>query len=90
MKKFLTSSILGLSILAGASFVEAKSVSAENPAEPQVRIRVGQNDRYRQVRVVTRTRVVRQGFKTYRETIQTRYTPNGRATTRVINRVRIR
>lgn len=98
MKKFLTLSILSLSILATASFAEAKTSNSANSAaltanvvEPQVRIRVGQpNRRVRRTRIVTRTRIVRNGFRTYRETIQTRYLPNGRATTRVISRVRIR
>jgi hypothetical protein len=44
----------------------------------------------RGARTVTRTRIVRVGFRTYREVIQTRYFPNGRVTTRVISRTRIR
>lgn len=91
MKKLLTLSILSLSILAGASVAEAKTSGAAAAAEPQIRVRIGQPGRYqRRVRVVNRTRIVRVGFRTYRETIQTRYLPNGRVTTRVISRVRIR
>ena len=90
MKKILTLSILSLSILASASLAEARTSNPANAAEPQVRVQIGQNRRGRPVRVVTRTRTVRVGFRTYRETIQTRYLPNGRATTRVISRVRVR
>ncbi|MGI9035167.1 MAG: hypothetical protein ACR2GD_03900 [Pyrinomonadaceae bacterium] len=103
MKKFLTLSILSLSILITASFAEANTIGAAKPItpaanalEPQVRIRIGRHGRIRRiypirrVRVVTRTRFVHRGFRTYRETIQTRYLPNGRVITRVISRVRVR
>ncbi len=51
-----------------------------------------QTNRYnrRGVRIVTRTRIVRQGFRTYRETIQIKYFPNGRTQTGIISRIRIR
>lgn len=42
------------------------------------------------VRVVTTTRIVRAGGRVFRETIQTRYMPNGRTITKVINRIRVR
>ena len=48
------------------------------------------NDRNRRVRIVRQTRIVRQGFRTFRETIQIKYFPNGRTTTKVISRTRIR
>lgn len=92
MKKFLA-----LSLLLGSAVVfapteskaaETKSASAINFNEsPQI-----QNRRWnrRGVRVVNRTRIVRRGFATYREVWQTRYQPNGRVTTRLISRVRIR
>lgn len=90
MKKLLTLSILSLSILGTASLAEAKSVSPEKENSAQIQ-RYGQPGRFnRRVRVVTRTRTVRVGFRTYRETIQTRYLPNGRTVTRVISRVRVR
>jgi hypothetical protein len=90
MKKLLTLSILSLSILGTASLAEAKSVSPEKENSAQIQ-RYGQPGRYnRRVRVVNRTRIVRVGFRTYRETIQTRYLPNGRTVTRVISRVRVR
>lgn len=48
------------------------------------------NRNNRGVRTVTQTRVVRQGFRTYRETVQIKYFPNGKVTTKVISRTRIR
>ena len=44
----------------------------------------------RRVRVTTQTRIVRQGFRTFRETLRITYLPNGRTRTQIINRVRIR
>lgn len=44
----------------------------------------------RGARVITRSRIVRVGFRTYREIYQVRYLPNGRMTTRIISRTRIR
>jgi hypothetical protein len=38
---------------------------------------------------VTRTRMVRQGRRLYRETYLVRYFPNGRTDTRLISRVRV-
>src|SRR5262245_23580580 len=56
-----------------------------------------QRDRYgrriynnrRRSRVVTRSRIVRQGRRVYRETYAVRFFPNGRTDTRLISRVRI-
>lgn len=89
MKKLLTTSLLMASAIIFVPSTEAKSAEISNTAisanaAPQV---YRQN---RRVRVVTSTRIVRQGRRTYRETIQTRYQANGRVTTRVISRVRIR
>ncbi|MGI8469121.1 MAG: hypothetical protein ACR2N3_11790 [Pyrinomonadaceae bacterium] len=91
MKKFLTLSILSLSIMAMPLFAEAKTAGVEN----QTTVTTTRVTRHRgrfnpRVRVVTRTRVIRSGSRTYRETIQTRHLPNGRTTTRVISRVRVR
>ena len=44
----------------------------------------------RGVRIVNRTRIVRRGYAVYRETWQYRYLPNGRVTTRLVSRVRVR
>jgi CO/xanthine dehydrogenase Mo-binding subunit len=43
----------------------------------------------RGVRVVNRTRIVRRGFRTYREVVQYRYRPNGSVTVRIVSRTRI-
>jgi hypothetical protein len=39
---------------------------------------------------VTQTRLVRVGRRTFRETYQITYLPNGRTQTRLISRVRVR
>ncbi|MCA1624400.1 MAG: hypothetical protein LC768_00580 [Acidobacteria bacterium] len=95
MKKLLTLSMLLASIAFTAFSTEAKTTTANNVVAPQIQIQLGQNRRnnrrnYRTVRVVTQTRNVRVGRRLYRETYQTRYMPNGRVVTRIINRVRIR
>lgn len=102
MKKFLAASAIVASIGFGALSAEAKTTESKssavsttaNAVEPQVRVQIGRNRnrnwRNRRVRVVTTTRIVRVGRQRYRETIQTRYLPNGRTQTRVISRVRIR
>ncbi len=95
MKKLLTTVLLFASAVIFVPSTEAKTgnsnLTANNAADPQINVRIGQPRRNnRRARVVNRTRIVRQGFRTYRETIQTRYQPNGRVTTRVISRVRIR
>ncbi|MBS1797078.1 MAG: hypothetical protein JSS81_24840 [Acidobacteria bacterium] len=94
MKKILALSMLLSSSILFVPAAEAKTgggatalAGAENP---QINIRIGPQRRYRRMRVVTRTRIVRRGFRTYRETWQYRYFPNGRVTSRLISRVRIR
>lgn len=79
---------------AEAKTADVSSGTIELNASPQryEQRRWNQRQRWnrRGVRVVNRTRIVRRGYRTYRETIQTRYLPNGRTQTRVISRVRIR
>jgi spore coat polysaccharide biosynthesis protein SpsF (cytidylyltransferase family) len=104
MKKIFALSALIASIGFGgltmpANAAESKSsatIASANANEPQIwrqnrrdRDRNWRNNRSR-VRVETRTRIVRVGFRTYRETYQIRYLPNGRTQTRIISRVRIR
>lgn len=91
MKKFLTLSLLIATFAFSATFASAQTFA------PQQQDRWNQNRRNdrnwrnpRGVRTVTRTRIVRQGFRTFRETIQIKYFPNGRVTTKVISRTRIR
>ena len=95
MKKLLSISMLAVTFLATAVFTSAAPKAASEPqlweGQPQTR-RIQQNSRWnrRGARIVTQTRIVRVGRQRYRETIQIRYQPNGRTTTRVISRVRIR
>jgi len=95
MKKLLGLTLSLASIGLVVSSVEAKSTSTsvtsaptvENSVVPQWRRNRSHRGR---VRVVTRTRFVRVGRRLYRETYQIRYLPNGRTTTRIISRVRVR
>ena len=86
MKKLLLSaSLLGAIAVIAPAAAEAKT-TANAVSTPQVRLQVRDNRRFnRRVRVVTTTRIVGR----YRETIQTRYFPNGRTVTRVISRVMV-
>jgi hypothetical protein len=59
----------------------------EANASPQI---YRQRRNRRVTRVVTRTRIVRRGYRIYREVVQYRYRPNGRVTVRVLSRTRIR
>ena len=94
MKKFLA-----LTLLLGASVIFVPSIEAKtnnaaalnNSSSPQINIRLGNGrQRNRRARVETRTRIVRSGFRTYREVVQYRYFPNGRVTVRVLSRTRVR
>jgi hypothetical protein len=72
---------------------EAKTMAAEENVGSAVEFnaapqRIWQGNR--RVRIVTRTRIVRRGFRTYRETWQYRYFGNGRVTSRLVSRIRIR
>jgi Ni/Co efflux regulator RcnB len=99
MKKFITLSLLVASFAFTATFASAQSYFPQNDRYNQDRRddrwdNRRDNDRYRRnnrgVRTVTQTRIVRQGFRTFRETLQIKYFPNGRITTKVISRTRIR
>ncbi|MEP6903443.1 MAG: hypothetical protein ABJA66_17080 [Actinomycetota bacterium] len=93
MKKFLALSLLlGTSIMFVPS-AEAKtnnSLTTANAAAPQIKIQIGNGRRNRRFRTVTSTRIVRQGFRTFRETYRITYFQNGRTQTQLINRVRVR
>jgi hypothetical protein len=95
MKKLLglTLSLASIGFVASAAEAKAASTSVtptatavESAAAPQWR----RNRSNRRVRVVTRSRLVRVGRRVYRETYQIRYLANGRITTRLISRVRVR
>lgn len=86
--------MLAVTLFTTAIFANAAPAAKSEPQlyERQQTRRIQQNTRWnrRGTRIVNRTRIVRSGGRVYRETIQIRYQPNGRTTTRVISRVRIR
>lgn len=88
MKKFLV-----LSAMLGAMAFAIPSVQAKTAAKVTSGVTAesvsAQPRRFRQRRVVTRTRITRVGRYRYRETIRTTYLPNGRTRTQVIRRVRL-
>lgn len=96
MNKFLTLTLLFVSAIIFVPSVEAKTtdLSTNNSTtanyEPQNRYYQRQRRYNQRVRIVNRTRIVRIGYRTYREVIQYRYLPNGRVQTRVLSRTRIR
>ena len=94
MKKAIISALIFGSAVVALPAVEAKAAtSAPSVSEPQINVQIGRIRRWNNRRVrrtVTRTRITRIGFRTYRETIRTTYLPNGRTRTQVISRVRIR
>ena len=88
--------ILALTLLLGSSVIfvpaaeKSSAVALEANASPQIYTQ-RRNQRWnRRARVVTRTRIIRSGYRTYREVVQYRYFPNGRVTARVLSRTRIR
>jgi Ni/Co efflux regulator RcnB len=97
MKKLLTATLA----LATLGIVCAGSATTAN-AKPQIRIQLGQRHRdrdrnyrdrdyrdYRDTQNVIQTRIVRDGWRTYRETYQLRYLPDGRVQTVLIARERV-
>lgn len=87
-------------ILTLAGFVGLGTGAAETKAgtvtnvTPQIRVEIGrQRNRwprdYRRVRVTRQTRIVRYGWRTYRETYLVRFYPNGQTDTTLISRERI-
>ena len=97
MNKFLTLTLLFISAVIFVPSAEAKTTdiktnnAVETNFQKQNRSYQRQQRRYNQrVRVVNRTRIVRVGYRTYREVVQYRYLPNGRVQTRVLSRTRIR
>ena len=87
--------MLAAIFLVTAAFANAAPAAKSEPqlweGRQQTR-RIQQDTRYnrRGARIVTQTRIVRVGRQRFRETIQIRYQPNGRTTTRVLSRTRIR
>ena len=81
------------------SWVETKANTVAK-TNPQVQIEIGRHRRhyrdrdwrYRESfngRTVVQTRLVREGWRTYRETYQVTYLPDGRTQTTLISRVRV-
>jgi Ni/Co efflux regulator RcnB len=98
MKKLITLSLVLVSTLFTATFASAQRYNPQQDRYDQNRRDDRWNDRRddrnrrnnRGVRVTTQTRIVRQGFRTFRETVQIKYFPNGKVTTKVLSRTRIR
>jgi Ni/Co efflux regulator RcnB len=98
MKKIITLSLVLVSTLFTATFASAQSYNPQRDRYDQNRRDDRRNDRRddrnwrnnRGVRTVTQTRIVRQGFRTFRETVQIKYFPNGKVTTKLLSRTRIR
>ena len=92
MKKLITTAVLALSfgILVPVTKANAVADKAISPASGEMAMqRWGQRRWGRRSTYVT-TRIVRIGFRRYRETIRVTRWPNGRTQSRVISRVRIR
>jgi hypothetical protein len=104
MKKLLAFTLSLATLGFVASSIEAQATESSSPqaaifaasyGTPQIRVRVGSGRRnnrrvIRRVRTVTQTRLVQNGRRTFRETYQVTYFPNGRIQTRLISRVRVR
>jgi hypothetical protein len=93
MKKLLilTLTLASFGVFGFAS--ETTEAKAATNITPQVQIQLGsQQNRWRRhnrVRTVRQTRIVRHGWRTYRETYLVRYYPNGYTNTTLISRERI-
>lgn len=90
MKKLITLSLLLVTFAFSATFASAQRYYPQNDRNWRNNQRNNQRWNNRRVRTVTQTRIVRQGFRTFRETLRITYLPNGRTRTQVISRVRIR
>jgi hypothetical protein len=98
MKKLLvltlTLTMTSLCSFASSAPAKASALSsapvAANASEPQIKIKIGNNRRRGYAtRVVTRTRVVHVGRRTFRETYRIKYLPGGGTKTTVVSRERI-
>jgi hypothetical protein len=103
MKQLLTLILTLASFAFVVPLTQTETTSAATLGKPQLRIQIGrQRRRYRDWRrdenrgervgygqVYTETRLVQRGFRTYRETYQVRYLPNGQTMTTLISRERV-
>jgi hypothetical protein len=93
MKKSLLFALILGTLAVAVPAAEAKTVASPALGDPQIRIRIGGNrnrNRFRRMWVTTTTRVVGFGRNRYRETVRVTHYPNGRTTTQVISRERVR
>ena len=96
MKKLLGLALTVMAFLFVAPDMYTGSTAVAGVANPQIRVEIGQhNDRWRNRnrgyygRTYTQTRYVRRGWRTYRETYQITYFPDGRTQTTLVDRVRV-
>jgi hypothetical protein len=90
MKGKLIAGALALGALMAVVPVAEAAVPVVKSVSSIVRTHEPQEWRRQQTRrVVTRTRIVRVGFRRYRETYRTVYLPNGRIRTTMVSRVGI-
>ena len=93
MNKVLGLTLTVFSFLFIAPQVYTGATANASVGGPQVRVEIGQRrgwrNRNRFGRTLTQTRYVRRGFRTYRETYQITYFPDGRTQTTLIDRVRV-
>jgi hypothetical protein len=91
MKKLIISAIMLGSLVFAVPLAEANAApTSAGAADPQLWRGQPRRARYGRTYSVVRTRIVRRGWVRYRETYRITYHRNGRTTTRVISRVRIR
>jgi hypothetical protein len=91
MKKLIVTILTLASFLLIAPEISPQTMATPTITNPQVRVEIDQRSgRYwRNRRTVTRTRYVRRGWRTYRETYAVTYLPNGRVRTELISRERV-
>jgi hypothetical protein len=90
MRKVLIFALMIGSVAVFAPAAEARTASAGVSVTESAQLWSGRQPRYRRTRSVIRTRIVRVGYRRYRETLRVTYYRNGRVRTQVIRRVRIR
>jgi hypothetical protein len=99
MKKLLILTFVAVSLVFAEPSAQAKttnfSESVNNSTVAvsnavQIYRQNRRNNRYQRARTFNQTRYVRYGRRTYREVYRVRYLPNGRVTTRLVSRTRVR
>jgi hypothetical protein len=93
MKKSLLFAVILGALTFVVPSVEAKTSASMAAGDPQIRVQIGRaryRNRNRRMWVTTSTRTVGFGRNRYRETVRVTHYPNGRTTTQVIRRERVR